>query len=102
MSPVALFAIFNLLGAPLIGRLVWMGMGALHGAGSAAGAVGLSVLAAFGILATNVVLTRRATLASVPKKGVIAMALVTLLTFGLTVGSGFFSPLNLLFALMRA
>lgn len=102
VRPVTAFALFNLLGAPLIGRLVWLGMGALHGGGAMFGAVLLSVVAAAAILCVNLVLTRRAALGGLPKPGVMAMAAVTLVTFGLTVGTGFFSPLNLIWALLRA
>jgi hypothetical protein len=102
MSPLSAFALFNLVGVPVIGRLVWLGMGALHGAGSVFGAVLLSVAAAVAILAVNVILTRKAAMVGLPKKGVIALGLITFLTFGLTVGTGFFSPLNLLWALFRA
>ncbi|MDT8345788.1 MAG: hypothetical protein RQ752_15285 [Thermohalobaculum sp.] len=102
MTPLTGFVLFNLIGAPLIGRLVWLGMGALHGQGAVPGAVALSVVAAIAILAANLALTRAAARAGLPKSGVMALGAVTLLTFGLTVGTGFFSPLNLVWALVRA
>lgn len=102
MSPVGAFILFNLIGVPVIGRLVWTGMGALHGAGATFGAVLVSVLAAAGVLAVNLLLTRRAARAGLAKPGVMALAAVTLVTFALTVGTGFFSPLNLIWALFRA
>jgi len=102
MSPVTAFILFNLVGAPVAGRVLWLGMGALHGQGATFGAVLLSMAGAGAILAVNVVLTRRAALGGLHKQGVMAMAAVTLVTLGLTVGTGFFSPLNLAFALLRA
>lgn len=102
MSATSAFILFNLICVPLVGRLVWLGMGALHGQGTVVGAVLLSIVAAGAILSANVVLTRRAALGGLHRQGVMAMAAVTLLTFGLTVGTGFFSPLNLVWALVRA
>jgi hypothetical protein len=99
--PVTWFALFNLLAAPLIGRAVWMVMQQLNAESAVAAAVGLSLAGAIGILGVNVTLSWWATRAGLPRHGQMALWLITGGTFVLTVGFGFFSPVNLLTALIR-
>jgi len=100
-APVTWFALFNLLGAPFAGRAVWAAMQVLHGAGDTGLAVLLSVLVAVGILGVNAGLTWWATRAGLPRRGQMALWLITGGTFALTIGVGMFSPINLIFLLLR-
>lgn len=95
-TPLTFFVLFNLIGAPLIGRLVWLGMVNLDAGSMRLAAVLLSVLGATAILAVNVVLTRRSIAAGLPDPGGSILWIVTGLTFILTIGTGFFSPLTLI------
>lgn len=101
-APVTLFALYNLIAVPIVGRAAWLAMQMLHGDGLLLAAVALSVVAALGILAGNVVLTLRAARAGVPEGGRTALWAITGLTFVLTIGTGFYSPLTLLQALVTS
>ena len=96
--PVTGFVLFNVLGVPLIGRGAWAAMESLR-ADAIALAVGVSVLAAVAILGMNAVLTLRADHAGVPPGVRAVLWAITALTFVLTIGTGFFSPLTLVWAL---
>lgn len=98
-GPVTGFALFNLVAVPLIGRATWIAMEALR-ADAILLAVALSVGAALVILSVNVVLTLRAERAGVPPAGRRLLWAVTALTFLLPIGTGFFSPLSLVHALL--
>ena len=101
-APVTWFALFNLLAAPFIGRAVWLFMQQLNAGDAILGAVALSLAGAVGILAINGYLSMRATREGVPRRGRQAMWLITGGTFVLTIGFGFFSPIDLVIALVRA
>ena len=96
---VTSFVLFNLIGVPLIGQMAWLVMEGLRD-----GAIGLavlvSVLTAMGILGANVLLTLRADRAATPPGIKTVLWAVTVLTFALTIGTGFFSPLMLVWALV--
>ncbi|MEO1775134.1 MAG: hypothetical protein AAFS07_09305 [Pseudomonadota bacterium] len=98
---IALFVIANLLVVPLIGRLGWQGMEALNTGGAIFGAVLLSVAVAGGILALNIWLVRRAVLTGLPRLGEMVAYGATGLQFVLTIGTGFFSVVGLIDALLR-
>jgi len=66
------------------------------------GAVAMSLAGAVGILAINIYLSARASHEGLPRRGRQAIWLITGGTFVLTIGFGFFSPINLLIALVRA
>lgn len=99
-QPVTAFALFNLIAVPLVGRGVWAAMLWLNAGQAVLVAVLLSVVAAFGILGVNAALTVRAARAGLPQAGRTTLWLVTGVTFALTIGTGMFSPLTLLHALI--
>ncbi len=101
-APVTWFALFNLIAAPFVGRAVWLFMQQLNAANAQIGAVALSLAGAVGILGINGYLSMRATREGLPRRGRQAMWLITGGTFVLTIGFGFFSPINLGIALVRA
>ncbi|MFQ5567808.1 MAG: hypothetical protein ACE5EU_15760 [Paracoccaceae bacterium] len=101
-APVTWFALFNLLGAPFVGRAVWFLMMQLNNEHLRLASVALSLGGAVGILVVNAILTRRAGREGLPRHGQQAMWLITGATFVLTIGFGFFSPVNLLIAMVRA
>jgi hypothetical protein len=101
-TPVSYFVLFNLLGAPLIGRGVWLVMQGLNTEGDRLAAVAISLLAPIGILAVNVLLTLWAIREALPKTGRAILWIVTAGTFLLPIGFGAFSPVNLLIAAIRA
>ena len=101
-APVTWFALFNLLGAPFVGRGVWLVMQQLNANEVRIGAVALSLAGAVGIVAVNAYLSWQATREGLPRRGRQAIWLITGGTFVLTIGFGFFSPINLLIALVRA
>lgn len=100
LAPVALFAAFNLLLVPLLGRAAWHLMLQLNQTGARRGAVLLALLTVLGIAGINALLTARATRTGLARRGQMALWLVTGATFALTIGTGFFSPLNLVLALL--
>ena len=102
LGPVLLFAAFNLLIVPFLGRGAWYFMLRLNEADAKPGAVLLSLLTALAIAGANALLTARATAAGLPRRGQMALWLATGATFALTIGTGFFSPVNLLIALLRS
>ena len=101
-APVTWFALFNLIGAPLVGRVVWLLMQQLNADNARIGAVALSLAGAVGILGVNSYLSWWAMREGLPRRGRPAMWLITGATFVLTIGFGFFSPINLVIALVRA
>ena len=101
-APVTWFALFNLIAAPFVGRAVWLFMQQLNADSAILGAVALSLAGAVGILAINATLSVRATREGLPRRGRQAMWLITGGTFVLTIGFGFFSPINLVIAMVRA
>ena len=101
-TPVTWFALFNLLGAPFIGRGIWAAMQALHGEKMLAAAVAVSLVGAIGILAVNSGLTVWATRSGLPRKGQMILWLITGGTFALTIGFGTFSPVNLVIVFLGA
>jgi hypothetical protein len=100
-SPVVYFVLFNLLGAPLAGRAIWLIMQGLNAEGGIVAAVALSLVGAISILLVNSYLSWWAGRAGVPRKGLMAMWLITGGTFVLTIGFGTFSPINLVIGLIR-
>ena len=101
-TPVTWFALFNILGAPFAGRSVWQLMQDFHAEGAVAVAVAMSVVGAVGILAVNAGLTWWATRSGLPRKGQMALWLITGGTFAMTIGFGVFSPINLVVAVIRS
>jgi hypothetical protein len=101
-APVTWFALFNLIAAPFVGRAVWLIMQQLNADDARIAAVALSLAGAVGILGINSYLSMRATREGLPRRGRQAMWLITGGTFVLTIGFGFFSPINLVIALVRA
>lgn len=97
-DPITLFVVFNLVAVPIIGRLAWAAMGGLHAGGSAGAAVVLSMSTAGGILAVNILLARATARHAKPLARRVLIG-ATAVTFALTIGTGFFSPVNLLLAL---
>ena len=100
--PVTWFVLFNLIAAPFAGRGVWLIMLQLNQGSLRVASVVLSLGAAVGILAVNAILTRQAGREGLPGRGQIAMWMFTGGTFVLTIGFGFFSPVNLVIAMLRA
>jgi len=94
--------LFNLLGAPFVGRAVWLFMQQLNAGDARIGAVVLSLAGAVGILGVNGYLSWWAGREDLPRRGQMTMWLITGGTFVLTIGFGSFSPINLLIALVRA
>ncbi|MCH8952919.1 MAG: hypothetical protein IID49_12470 [Proteobacteria bacterium] len=97
------------LGAIPVGKRAWAALRQRRGADinllmivAVIGAVALSLAGAVGILAINGYLSMRATREGVPRRGRQAMWLITGGTFVLTIGFGFFSPINLVIAMVRA
>jgi hypothetical protein len=101
-TPVTYFVLFNLLGAPLIGRGVWLVMQGLNAEGDRIAAVAVSLLAPIGILAVNALLTVWATREGLAKRGRAILWIITAGTFLLPIGFGTFSPVNLIIAAIRA
>ncbi len=101
-APVTWFALFNLIAAPFVGRAVWLFMQQLNADNARIGAVALSLAGAVGILGINSYLSARATREGLARRGRQAMWLITGGTFVLTIGFGFFSPINLVIAMVRA
>ena len=99
-TPVICFVLFNLLGAPLVGRTIWLIMQGLNAEGGILAAVALSLAGAVGILAVNAYLSVWAGRTGVPRKGLMALWLITGGTFVLTIGFGTFSPINLVIGLV--
>ena len=100
-TPVTWFVLFNLIAAPFAGRAVWFFMQQLNAEDARIGAVALSLAGAVGILGVNSYLSRWAMREGLPRRGRPAMWLITGATFVLTIGFGFFSPVNLVIALLR-
>lgn len=100
-TPVIYFVLFNLLGAPIIGRGIWLLMQNLNAEGDLIAAVAVSLLAPIGILAVNVLITLWATREDLPRRGRAILWIITGGTFILPIGFGTFSPVNLLIALIR-
>ncbi|MGF1551795.1 MAG: hypothetical protein ACFBWO_04735 [Paracoccaceae bacterium] len=97
---IALFVAANLVAVPLIGRLGWRAMAAVtESAGPFAGAM-LSVVVAGIVLGLNVLIVRRAIAAGLPRLGQMALFALAGGQFALTIGTGFFSVVNLAAALM--
>ncbi len=101
-APVTWFALFNLIAAPFVGRAIWLFMQQLNASDARLAAVALSLAGAVGILAINGYLSMRANREGLPRRGRQAMWLITGGTFVLTIGFGFFSPINMVIALVRA
>ncbi|MEM6487377.1 MAG: hypothetical protein AAF677_03760 [Pseudomonadota bacterium] len=93
--PIALFAIVNLVAAPIAGRLGWSAMQALEASGARFGAVLLSVVLAAAILGVNVLFVRGAERAGLGRYGVMTLALIAGAQFAATIGTGTFSLVNL-------
>ena len=98
-SAVTAFVLFNLIAVPLIGQLAWLTMERLR-EGAIVAAVAVSVVAAVAILGVNALLTLRTGRAGAPQGVERALWAVTGLTFVLTIGTGFFSPVMLVWALL--
>ncbi|MEM7239609.1 MAG: hypothetical protein AAF317_05175 [Pseudomonadota bacterium] len=94
--PLSLFGLFNLIAVPTIGHLAWDGMLRLNTTYGALAGVALSLAVAAGILAINVLLFRAARAAGLPRPAQMVLFLITALTFVLPIGTGRFSPINLL------
>jgi hypothetical protein len=101
-TPVTWFVLFNLIALPLIGRGIWTLMLALNADELRLAGVLVSVLGTLLITLINAWLTQWATWAGLPRRGRMAMWLVTGLTFALTIGLGVFSPINLLIMLVTS
>ena len=101
-SQATWFVLFNLIAAPFAGRGIWLLMQQLNADDARIGAVALSLAGALGILGVNGTLSWRAAREGLPKPGQRAMWLITGGTFVLTIGFGFFSPINLVIAMLRA
>ena len=101
-TPVVYFVLFNLLGAPLIGRGVWLAMQQMNTDDARIIAVALSLAAAIGILAINAIISIWSGRQGLPRNGQRILWLITGGTFVLTVGFGTFSPINLVIAMIRA
>lgn len=98
---IATFLVANLVIVPLAGRLSWLAMEGLNDTGSRFAAVFLSVLVAAAIMTVNVWLIRRAVLAGMPKIGEMLGFGAAGLQFVATIGTGFFSLVNLALALLN-
>ncbi|MEM7178177.1 MAG: hypothetical protein AAF503_10765 [Pseudomonadota bacterium] len=99
--PLSLFVIFNLVAVPVAGRLAWDAMlRVTQSHGTLAGA-GLSLVVTAAILAINVLIFRRAKAAGMPKAGQMVLFLIIGLTFATPIGTGKFSPVNLIIDLLR-
>lgn len=101
-TPVTYFVLFNLLGAPVIGRGIWLLMQNLNAEGDRIAAVAVSLLAPIGILAINVLITLWAIREDLPRRGRAILWIVTGGTFILPIGFGTFSPVNLVILAIRA
>jgi hypothetical protein len=101
-TPVVYFILFNVLGAPLIGRGIWLLMQQMNAADSRIFAVALSLAAAISILAINAMISIWSGREGLPRSGLRILWLVTGGTFLLTIGFGTFSPINLVIAMIMA
>ena len=99
--PAAWFALFNLLAAPVLGRVIWFVMLQFNNQDFRLVSILASLAGAVGILGVNLYLTLWARKTGVPWIGLQAMWLVTGVTFLLTIGFGVFSPINLILGLLR-
>jgi len=99
--PAAWFALFNLLAAPVLGRVIWFVMLQFNNEDLRLVSIVASLVGAVGILAVNVYLTLWARHAHVPGTGLLIMWLVTGVTFLFTIGFGVFSPINLVLGFLR-
>lgn len=99
--PAAWFALFNLLAAPVFGRVIWFVMLQFNHEDLRLVSILTSLVGVIGILAVNVYLTLWARRTGVPSIGLTVMWLVTGVTFLFTIGFGVFSPINLLLGLLR-
>lgn len=98
--PIAMFVGFNLIVLPIVGRLAWMAMLSLNTTGDIWLAVAVSLLVTLVALGVNLWLCREASRAGAPRPLVYALWGVTVLTFGVAIGFGAFSPVNLILALL--
>jgi hypothetical protein len=97
---VAMFAGFNLIVLPIMGRLAWMAMLSLNTTGDIWLAVALSLVVTLVALGVNLWLCREASRAGAPRPLVYLFWGVTVLTFGVAIGFGAFSPVNLVMAVL--
>ena len=97
---VLLAAAVNVLAVPVLGRLTWRGMETLNADGSRVAAVLLSLGVAVAIFAVNAGFARALSRTDADRRSVAGLWFVAVMTFGLTIGTGFFSPINLLVALV--
>ncbi len=100
-SPATWFALFNLLVAPVGGRIIWHFMLLWNNENLRLVSILLSIAGAVTILGVNVYLTRWARGSGMPRIGLTAMWLITGVTFLITIGFGVFSPINLIVGLLR-
>ncbi len=100
-APATWFAFFNLLVAPIGGRVVWYFMLLWNNEDLRMMSILLSIVGAVVILGVNVYLTRWARVSGMPRIGLTAMWLITGVTFLITIGFGFFSPINLILGFLR-
>ena len=99
--PAAWFALFNLLAAPVLGRVIWFVMLQFNNEDFRLVSILASLVGTILILAVNVYLTLWARRTGVPAIGLMIMWLVTGVTFLFTIGFGVFSPINLLLGFLR-
>lgn len=100
-SPATWFALFNLLVAPVGGRVIWYFMLQMNNEDLRLMSILLSIAGAAVILGVNVYLTQWARSARMPRIGLTAMWLITGVTFLITIGFGVFSPINLILGFLR-
>ncbi|MEM0943063.1 MAG: hypothetical protein AAGI70_03860 [Pseudomonadota bacterium] len=99
-APLSTFIAFNLIGVPTIGRLAWVQMLSLKAQDDVMSGAILSLGVSALILGVNIVLYRWAARRGLPRRGQMALFLVIGLTFLLPIGTGRFSPVNLLISLL--
>ncbi|MEM9370892.1 MAG: hypothetical protein AAGA26_07020 [Pseudomonadota bacterium] len=99
--PLSLFCLFNLIAVPIIGHIAWDGMLRLNSEAGPIAAVGVSLVVSAGILVGNILLFRAARAADLPRPGQMVLFVLIGLTFVLPIGTGRFSPINLMVDLLR-
>lgn len=98
--PLSLFIVFNMVVVPITDRLAWDGMLQLTASHGPLAGVGLSLAAAAAILVANILIYNYARSSGLPGLGQMVLFVLIAVTFALPIGTGRFSPVNLIIDLL--
>ncbi|MBY8977282.1 hypothetical protein KHP62_15810 [Rhodobacteraceae bacterium NNCM2] len=97
---LSVFAVFNLIVVPILGRVAWDMMLGLHETHGSLAAILVSLVTAAVILLINVVIFQWTKAAGLPRPGQMILFIIIAVTFVLPIGTGRFSPVNFIASLM--